>query len=106
MPACLAAGRRPMFDTRRSFIQAAVTAAGVLGVAAPIAGQAAAPQGFPGAGTGAGAQSQQPAGSPRAASEVQSPQMKFGSVEISRLVCGCNTFYGFAHFNQTLGLLM
>ncbi len=32
--------------------------------------------------------------------------MKFGKVEISRLVAGCNPFYGFAHFNQTLAALM
>ena len=32
--------------------------------------------------------------------------MKFGNVEISRLIAGCNTFYGFAHFNQTLATVM
>jgi len=32
--------------------------------------------------------------------------VKFGNVEISRLICGCNEFYGFAHFNNTLGALM
>lgn len=43
-----------------------------------------------------------------AASEpgIQVPKVKFGDVEISRLVAGCNQFYGFAHFNSTLGALM
>jgi hypothetical protein len=40
------------------------------------------------------------------AAAVQAPKMKFGNVEISRLICGCNTFYGFAHFNQILGAVM
>jgi hypothetical protein len=32
--------------------------------------------------------------------------MKFGKVEIGRLVCGVNQFYGFAHFNQILQGIM
>ena len=32
--------------------------------------------------------------------------MKFGKHEISRLICGCNPFYGYAHFNATLGAVM
>ena len=32
--------------------------------------------------------------------------MKFGNVEIGRLVCGCNPFYGFSHFNRTTDALM
>jgi hypothetical protein len=32
--------------------------------------------------------------------------MKFGGAEISRLVCGCNQFYGFAHYNNILGAIM
>ena len=38
--------------------------------------------------------------------EIQVPKMKFGNVEISRLIAGCNPFYGFGHFNQTLGTVM
>lgn len=34
------------------------------------------------------------------------PKMKFGNAEISRLIAGCNPFYGYAHFNQTLGTVM
>jgi hypothetical protein len=37
---------------------------------------------------------------------VQVPKMKFGPVEISRLVVGCNPFYGFSHFNKTLSTVM
>jgi len=32
--------------------------------------------------------------------------MKFGNVELGRLVCGTNQFYGFAHFNQILSGVM
>ncbi|MBI4907735.1 MAG: hypothetical protein HY820_29190 [Acidobacteria bacterium] len=42
-----------------------------------------------------------------AASAVgQSPRMKFGGVEISRLVLGVNPFYGFAHFNNIYAQMM
>jgi hypothetical protein len=41
-----------------------------------------------------------------AASEVQVPKMKFGGVEISRLIAGCNPFYGFAHYNNILATVM
>ena len=27
------------------------------------------------------------------------PKVRFGDVEISRLVMGCNQFYGYSHFN-------
>ncbi len=40
------------------------------------------------------------------AAEAQVPKMKFGGVEISRLVAGCNPFYGYAHFNNILGAVM
>jgi hypothetical protein len=32
--------------------------------------------------------------------------MKFGGVEISRLIAGCNPFYGFGHYNNILGTVM
>ena len=41
-----------------------------------------------------------------AASAGQSPRMKFGGVEINRLVLGVNPFYGFAHFNNIYGQMM
>jgi len=34
------------------------------------------------------------------------PKMKFGKSEISRLVVGCNPFYGYGHFNATLASVM
>ena len=76
-----------MPDTRRSFLQStAAIAAGVTGAATLLA--------------------QVPAQVPKPASEVQVPKMKFGKHEVSRLVAGCNPFYGFAHFNNTLGTVM
>jgi hypothetical protein len=33
-------------------------------------------------------------------------KVRFGDVEISRLVMGCNQFYGFSHFNRLLDKLM
>jgi hypothetical protein len=72
-----------MPDTRRSFLQStAAIAAGVSGAAALMA-QA-----------------------PKPAAEVQVPKMKFGKFDVSRLIAGCNPFYGFGHFNQTLGTVM
>jgi hypothetical protein len=71
-----------MSDTRRTFFQAAAAAA-ALGRAGAFASQ----------------EQPAPAG-------AQVPKMKFGKVEISRLVVGCNCFYGYAHYNQTLSVLM
>jgi len=34
------------------------------------------------------------------------PKVRFGAAEISRLVVGCNPFYGFAHFNNILATVM
>jgi len=38
--------------------------------------------------------------------EVQVPRMKFGGVEISRLVLGVNPFYGFSHVNRVMNVVM
>ena len=40
------------------------------------------------------------------ASALQAPKVKFGKVEISRVVIGCNPFYGWSHFNRTLDTVM
>ena len=40
------------------------------------------------------------------ASQIQVPKMKFGGVEISRMVLGVNPFYGFAHYNNNFGTVM
>ncbi len=40
------------------------------------------------------------------ASALQVPKIKFGNVEVSRVVVGCNPFYGWSHFNSTLDTVM
>ena len=37
---------------------------------------------------------------------VQVPRMKFGNVEISRMVVGVNPLYGFAHYNMNFSRTM
>ncbi len=80
-----------MSNTRRGFLQSA---------AALAAGANAAAQTPGGRGARTAAASLQPV------SEIQVPKMKFGGVEISRLVLGCNPFLGEGHFNPTLAALM
>src|ERR1051326_5465970 len=79
-----------MIHSRRNFLQSAALAAG--GFAAQAQAQAIIPPGAP----------PESSGPRRPASEVQVPRVKFGPVEISRLVAGCNPFYGFAHYNNIL----
>jgi hypothetical protein len=80
-----------MSNTRRGFLQSAAGLA---------AGANAAAQ------TPAGRGGRTPAAPLQPVSEVQVPKMKFGGVEISRLVLGCNPFLGEGHFNPTLAALM
>jgi hypothetical protein len=88
-----------MAQTRRAFLQTAAMAIGAAG--APLA------QGRPSAGPGAqGGQQAQPAAPPTPAARLQVPKIRFGTAEISRLIVGCNPFYGFAHFNNTLATVM
>ena len=84
---------------RRAFLQSAGLAAGFGLQAAAQTSQPAPPPGAPPA-----QPRTQPA--PPPGSEIQVPRMKFAGVEISRLVVGCNPFYGFAHFNSILGTVM
>ncbi|MGD0500834.1 MAG: twin-arginine translocation signal domain-containing protein [Bryobacteraceae bacterium] len=99
-----------MSDTRRNFLQTATAMAAGLSGAGSVAAQvppAQTPAQGAGQGQGRGGRGQrQPAGPPQPASEVQVPKMKFGGVEISRMVLGVNPFYGFAHFNNTYGAIM
>ena len=74
-----------MSNTRRTFLQSAALAAGL-------------------AGTGPSASAM--AGQPAEAAEVQVPKVKFFGVEISRMVLGVNPFYGYGHYNETLGTIM
>ena len=39
-------------------------------------------------------------------SDIRVPRVRFAGADISRLVVGCNPFYGFAHFNDTLAAIM
>jgi hypothetical protein len=71
-----------MAKSRRDFIRSGA------GLAAGIAGLASATN------------AQQPAAS--APPAVQVPKIKFGGVEIGRLVLGVNPFYGFSHYNHNL----
>lgn len=41
-----------------------------------------------------------------APASIRPPRMKFGGVEISRLVLGVNPFYGFVHFNNIYAQMM
>jgi hypothetical protein len=80
-----------MSTTRRAFLQSVALMAGFSGAASPSAAQ------------GPGRQS------PLASvpdSEIKVPKVKFGKVEISRLVLGVNPFYGYAHYNQILSNVM
>src|ERR1035441_10174720 len=91
----------PMSDTRRTFINSVGAVAAGLSGAAALSAQASPQIG--------GAQQPNAPNAPnplQPASEIQVPKMKFGNVEVSRLVCGCNPLYGFAHFNQALAACM
>ena len=94
-----------MSNTRRGFLQSsAALAAGITGVAAAEA-QPAQPreQNLP---PGAPQTPVRAAGPLTPASQIQVPKMQFGNAEISRMVLGVNPFYGFAHYNNTLGTVM
>jgi hypothetical protein len=83
-----------MANTRREFLQSsAALAVGVMGGAALVAGPDASAQA-------------QATGPLAPHTEVQIPKMKFGSVEISRLVLGVNPFYGFSHYNSNYSSAM
>jgi hypothetical protein len=83
-----------MSHTRRGFLKTTATvAAGFIAAASPPPPQRPARQG------------QNPADSLQD-SEIKVPKIKFGKAEISRLIMGCNTLYGYAHFNGTYGSIM
>lgn len=76
-----------MANTRRGFLQSgAALAAGLTGAGSVLAEQTAA--------------------QPPAPALVQVPKMKFGKVEIGRMVLGVNPFYGYAHNVGTYGTMM
>jgi hypothetical protein len=46
------------------------------------------------------------AGRAQVPADASLPKVRFGQYEVSRLIVGCNQFYGFSHFNQLLDQLM
>jgi thiamine monophosphate synthase len=82
-----------MSNTRREFLRSsAALAVGMMGGAGALSAQTKAPV----------AASAMPA----TGAQVQIPKMKFGSVEISRMVLGVNPLYGFAHYNNNFSSAM
>ncbi len=73
--------------TRRTFLQSAALAVGAAG--APRA-----------------AAQTPPTAAAIPVSRVQVPKVRFGGADVSRLIVGCNPFYGFSHFNNTLSAVM
>ena len=83
-----------MSNSRRRFLQSsAALAVGLIGGKSALA---------------SGPQAEQKAVNPTVAGEarVQIPKMKFGNVEISRLVLGVNPLYGFSHYNNNFSNAM
>ena len=88
-----------MSNTRREFLQSgAAMAVGLIGASprlleaeTPNQSQAAPPQATP---------------APTRDGQVKIPTMKFGGVDISRVVLGVNPLYGFAHYNNNFGKAM
>lgn len=99
-----------MFNSRRDFLKSSAAAVACMsGAATAIAARSSG--GCIESGSGdiqaQGPPPPLPLGAPLVpASQLQVPKVKFGNTEISRLVVGCNTFYGWAHFNNTLGTIM
>ncbi len=100
-----------MPESRRRFLQSAALTMGAVGTFAAASqqtqAQPAGPGGLPeGPRQQADASAPPPAAARMPASALQVPTMRFGPVEISRLIVGCNPFYGFAHYNSILATIM
>jgi hypothetical protein len=91
-----------MSNSRREFLHSgAVLAAGLMGAPQLLHSEAAISE------AQANAQSSEPATQQAGATNpVQVPHMKFGNVEISRMVIGVNPLYGFAHYNMNFSRSM
>lgn len=94
-----------MAQTRRTFLQSAALTLGAAGIPLARTGDADARQ-RPGANPGAAARPEPPPTPSKPVSQIQIPKVRFANAEISRLVVGCNPFYGFAHFNNILSAVM
>jgi len=95
-----------MSNSRREFLQSsAALAIGMMGGASTAL--AAEPGAEPEArNVPTLAQAMQSAGPSAPNAEIQVPKMKFGNVEIGRLVLGVNPLYGFAHYNNNFSRAM
>jgi hypothetical protein len=82
-----------MAQTRRTFLQSAALTLGAVGSPLVVTGQEAGQRPEPG----------QPA---TPASQIRIPRVRFANADISRLIVGCNPFYGFSHFNTILSTMM
>jgi hypothetical protein len=94
-------------ESRRRFLQSAALTLGAVGTMGAVDRQA--PSRPPGAAAppgGARGQAPPPAAPPTPASALQVPKMRFGPAEVSRLIVGCNPFYGYAHYNSILATVM
>ena len=96
-----------MPKTRREFLRSgAGLTMGVMGMAV-AARSSERPKGEPSQPLPAGQEAATPAvATPAAGANVQVPKMKFGGVEIGRLVLGCTPINGTSHFNATYNGLM
>lgn len=95
-----------MPKTRREFLRdGAGLTMSVVGMAA-AAHASNGPAGEPQQPATAGQEITTPAAVPDTAATVQVPSMKFGGVEIGRLVLGCNPINGTSHFNGTYNGMM
>jgi hypothetical protein len=91
-----------MAQTRRTFLQSAALTLGAVGT--PLTRGDAHTDQRPGG--GARGEVQPDARPALPVSQIQIPRIRFANAEISRLVIGCNPFYGFAHFNNILSAVM
>jgi hypothetical protein len=96
-----------MAQTRRRFLQSAALAIGAAGTPLVAGQQPPSRPPAPGAPPpDRRAQAARPSTPLIPASSLQVPKVRFGPAQISRLVVGCNPFYGFAHFNDLLSRVM
>jgi len=100
-----------MPNTRRTFLQSAALAAGMSQAPAQTppqgrGGRGGGPPSGQGPGRGGRGGAAAVMTPPTPASEVQVPKIKFGNVEISRMVIGYNPFHGMSHYTPTLNTLM
>jgi hypothetical protein len=84
-------------QTRRTFLQSAALTLGAVGGPLGVTTRARG---------GRQAEPEQPSRPAAPVARIRIPKVRFANAEISRLVVGCNPFYGFAHFNSTLAAIM